>query len=73
MVCAQDDHVKCKPRVSMFCLVSMADSFTDFHVDFGGSSVWYHVLSGRKVCARAVHDRVRADRYFTYFRQPSRT
>jgi len=23
-------------------------SFTDFHVDFGGSAVWYHVLRGEK-------------------------
>jgi hypothetical protein len=26
----------------------MAGSYTDFHVDFGGTSVWYHVLSGHK-------------------------
>ncbi|KAH8068289.1 hypothetical protein JL721_6865 [Aureococcus anophagefferens] len=24
-------------------------SYTDFHVDFGGTSVWYHVLRGAKV------------------------
>lgn len=29
--------------------MSPAGAFTDFHVDFGGSSVWYHVVSGRKV------------------------
>eukprot|EP00499_Haloplacidia_sp_CaronLabIsolate_P001904 CAMPEP_0196787492 /NCGR_PEP_ID=MMETSP1104-20130614/23201_1 /TAXON_ID=33652 /ORGANISM="Cafeteria sp., Strain Caron Lab Isolate" /LENGTH=69 /DNA_ID=CAMNT_0042157829 /DNA_START=14 /DNA_END=220 /DNA_ORIENTATION=- len=28
--------------------MSVEGSFTDFHVDFGGSSVWYHVLRGRK-------------------------
>ena len=27
--------------------MSMARSYTDFHIDFGGTSVWYHVLSGR--------------------------
>lgn len=26
----------------------MAGSFTDFHIDFGGTSVWYHILHGRK-------------------------
>jgi hypothetical protein len=25
----------------------MKDSYTDFHIDFGGTSVWYHVFEGR--------------------------
>uniref|UniRef100_A0A8V5GWB1 Uncharacterized protein n=1 Tax=Melopsittacus undulatus TaxID=13146 RepID=A0A8V5GWB1_MELUD len=25
------------------------DSFTDFHMDCGGTSVWYHVLRGEKI------------------------
>ena len=24
-------------------------SFSDFHIDFGGTSVWYHILKGKKV------------------------
>ena len=36
------------PKVQLYCLMSVADSFTDFHIDFGGSSVFYHVLKGRK-------------------------
>jgi len=24
--------------------MGVKDSFTDFHIDFGGTSVWYHVL-----------------------------
>lgn len=36
------------PKVQKYCLAGMADSYTDFHVDFGGTSVWYHVLHGRK-------------------------
>ncbi len=27
--------------------MSMKDSYTDFHIDFGGTSVWYHVFEGR--------------------------
>ena len=23
--------------------------YTDFHIDFGGTSVWYHILKGQKV------------------------
>ncbi|KAL7575018.1 hypothetical protein ACA910_010831 [Epithemia clementina (nom. ined.)] len=36
------------PSVQFYCLTSAAGSFTDFHVDFGGTSVWYNVLTGQK-------------------------
>ncbi|KAF2857972.1 hypothetical protein K470DRAFT_278922 [Piedraia hortae CBS 480.64] len=36
------------PKVQFYCLMSAADSYTDFHIDFGGSSVYYHILRGRK-------------------------
>jgi hypothetical protein len=36
------------PRVQLYCLMSVADCFTDFHIDFGGSSVFYHILKGKK-------------------------
>lgn len=36
------------PRVQFYCLMSVADCFTDFHIDFGGSSVFYHILNGKK-------------------------
>lgn len=36
-----------KPKVQRYCLMGVKDSYTDFHVDFGGTSVWYHVL---RVC-----------------------
>ena len=29
--------------------MGVKDSYTDFHVDFGGTSVWYHVVRGEKV------------------------
>lgn len=29
--------------------MSVAGCYTDFHIDFGGSSVWYHILRGQKV------------------------
>lgn len=38
-----------RPQVSKYCLLSAAESYTDFHIDFGGTSVWYHVLKGSKV------------------------
>lgn len=36
------------PKVQLYCLMSVADCFTDFHIDFGGSSVFYHILKGKK-------------------------
>lgn len=30
--------------------MTAAGSFTEFHFDIGGTSVWYHVLRGHKVC-----------------------
>lgn len=37
-----------KPQVQKYCIMSKKHSFTDFHIDFGGTSVWYHVFSGEK-------------------------
>lgn len=36
------------PRVAKYCLLGTQGSFTDFHVDMGGTSVWYHVVRGAK-------------------------
>lgn len=36
------------PQVQKYCLASMAGAYTDFHIDFGGTSVWYHILWGKK-------------------------
>lgn len=38
-----------RPTVGKYVLMSVADSFTDFHVDFAGSSVFYHIYEGEKV------------------------
>lgn len=29
--------------------MSVKGCYTDFHIDFGGTSVWYHILRGKKV------------------------
>ncbi|KAK3856195.1 hypothetical protein Pcinc_037467 [Petrolisthes cinctipes] len=38
-----------RPNVSKYALIGVENSYTDFHIDFGGTSVWYHVLWGEKV------------------------
>ncbi|XP_016981904.1 jmjC domain-containing histone demethylation protein 1 [Drosophila rhopaloa] len=37
------------PKVQKYCLMSVKNCYTDFHIDFGGTSVWYHILRGSKV------------------------
>uniref|UniRef100_A0A8B9KGP8 [histone H3]-dimethyl-L-lysine(36) demethylase n=1 Tax=Astyanax mexicanus TaxID=7994 RepID=A0A8B9KGP8_ASTMX len=37
------------PKVQKYCLMSVQGCYTDFHIDFGGTSVWYHILRGGKV------------------------
>uniref|UniRef100_A0A8C7Q9D3 Lysine (K)-specific demethylase 7Ab n=1 Tax=Oncorhynchus mykiss TaxID=8022 RepID=A0A8C7Q9D3_ONCMY len=44
-----DDSFFPKPFVQKYCLMGVKDSYTDFHIDFGGTSVWYHVLWGEKI------------------------
>ncbi|KAH3886544.1 hypothetical protein DPMN_010555, partial [Dreissena polymorpha] len=37
------------PKVQKYCLMSVGGCYTDFHIDFGGTSVWYHILHGEKI------------------------
>lgn len=37
-----------RTSVGFYCLMSVADSYTDFHIDFAGSSVYYHIIKGQK-------------------------
>jgi hypothetical protein len=37
------------PQVQLYCLMGVQDCFTDFHIDFGGTSVFYHIISGSKI------------------------
>ena len=51
-----DDVMYIRPEVVRYCLMGVKDSFTDFHIDFGGTSVWYHVLRVRVLCAQTFYD-----------------
>lgn len=43
-----DDALLGKPKVTKYCLICVKDSYTDFHIECGGASVWYHVLKVRR-------------------------
>ena len=45
LVVPENVHLK---SVQFYCLMSVAESYTDFHIDFGGSAVYYHILKGKK-------------------------
>lgn len=49
LVWPQIDKIIDYPRVQLYCLMGVQCCYTDFHVDFGGSSVFYHILSGEKI------------------------
>ncbi|XP_018422519.1 PREDICTED: lysine-specific demethylase PHF2, partial [Nanorana parkeri] len=44
-----DDALLAQPKVTKYCLICVKDSYTDFHIDSGGASAWYHVLKGEKI------------------------
>ena len=44
-----DDWSSDPPKVQKYCIMSMKNAFTDFHIDFGGTSVWYHIFKGEKI------------------------
>uniref|UniRef100_A0A4W4G3I3 Lysine-specific demethylase PHF2 n=1 Tax=Electrophorus electricus TaxID=8005 RepID=A0A4W4G3I3_ELEEL len=44
-----DDALLGKPKVTKYCLICVKDSYTDFHTECAGASVWYHVLKGEKI------------------------
>ena len=37
------------PKVKKYFPMSVGDCCSVFHIDFGESSVWYHIIRGRKV------------------------
>ncbi|CAI4060204.1 [Histone H3]-lysine-36 demethylase SKDI_05G1260 [Saccharomyces kudriavzevii IFO 1802] len=37
-----------RPKVTKYILMSVKDAYTDFHLDFAGTSVYYNVISGQK-------------------------
>lgn len=42
------DYAGERPQVTKYCLMSVSGSFTDFHIDFGGTLVYYTVCTGSK-------------------------
>lgn len=62
-----ENAVYAKPQVSKYCLMGVKNSYTDFHVDFGGTSVWYHVLRvrGTLLCKKGIFFSLRIESHIT--------
>lgn len=43
---AESSHPR--PKVTVYCLMSVAGAYTDFHIDFSGTPVYYTVVLGTK-------------------------
>ncbi|KAJ4480470.1 jumonji protein [Lentinula edodes] len=37
------------PKVQLYCLMGVQGAWTDWHIDFAGSSVYYHIMHGSKI------------------------
>lgn len=46
--CDSDGNNQKRPKVTVYCLMSVAGSYTDFHIDFSGTPVYYTVCLGTK-------------------------
>lgn len=46
--CDSDGSAQKRPKVTTYCLMSVAGSYTDFHIDFSGTPVYYTVCLGQK-------------------------
>ncbi|KAM9918121.1 hypothetical protein OXX59_008883 [Metschnikowia pulcherrima] len=46
--CDADGNDQKRPQVTVYCLMSVRGSYTDFHIDFSGTPVYYTVCHGTK-------------------------
>lgn len=46
--CDADGNDQKRPQVTIYCLMSVRGSYTDFHIDFSGTPVYYTVCHGAK-------------------------
>ncbi|EFX82823.1 hypothetical protein DAPPUDRAFT_302352 [Daphnia pulex] len=60
-----------RPEVQKYCLMGVQDSYTDFHIDFGGSSVWYHVFKGEKIFYLVAPTPENLDLYLQWMLKPN--
>lgn len=66
------DEESSSPETLLYLLLGPQGAYTDWHVDMGGSAVWYHVVRGSKVFLLAPpspHNRASFESWSTSLRQ----
>lgn len=61
------------PSTLTYLLLGPRGAYTDWHIDMGGSSVWYHVVSGCKVFLAAPKTRYNEDQFVAWSTSSSQT
>ncbi len=61
-----------KPMVQKYCLMGVEKSFTDFHLDFAGTSVYYTVLAGFKTFIFFPPTELNLKKYKTWIRSQTK-
>lgn len=59
------------PQVTYYCLMSPAGAWTDWHLDFGGTGVWYHLHTGMKTFLFAPPTTRNLDAFVTWGKSPA--
>ncbi|KAK6197904.1 uncharacterized protein RJT21DRAFT_53221 [Scheffersomyces amazonensis] len=66
----KDDEQE-RSQVTKYCLMSVKNSFTDFHIDFGGTSVYYTICKGAKTFLMFPPNDNNLDLYQTWCLEPN--
>lgn len=61
------------PKVQAYCLMSLQNSYTDFHIDFAGTSVYYHILQGSKTFLFIPPTTANLNKYSDWCRSPDQS
>lgn len=65
-------NVPFKPLLSKYCFITMENSFTDFHIDLGGASAWYHVIQGEQIFYLIEPTKENLGKFEHWLRSPSK-
>lgn len=66
----QNDGAEGRPKVTTYCLMSIAGSYTDFHIDFSGTPVYYTVCHGSKTFLMYPPTEANLELYTSWCKEP---
>ncbi|KAF3987632.1 hypothetical protein FT663_03190 [Candidozyma haemuli var. vulneris] len=69
-VWSQNDTDEERPKVTTYCLMSIAGSYTDFHIDFSGTPVYYTICHGSKTFLMYPPTKENLELYTSWCKEP---